>query len=291
MALNPSATAPHRGAVCYTCAMREKEKEQFRKMVLDYYRAHGRHTLPWRATDDPYKILVSEVMLQQTQVERVIPYYTKWVKKWPTLRALARAPLSDALTEWQGLGYNRRAKFLHGAAGYLVLHYRGKVPQDAAELESVWGVGPYTARAVMTFAYNHDAVFIETNIRTAILHHFFKDSTEVSDEEIADVLKKVLPRGHAREWYSALMDYGAHLKRSGVNLNSKAKGYARQAPFIGSDRQVRGAIVRALSKKALTERTLFSVLDAGKEQAERALTGLQKDGLVRKQGRRFSLPE
>lgn len=264
---------------------------KFRKIVWDYYAAHGRHQLPWRKTKDPYKILVSEMMLQQTQVERVIPHYLKFVRIYPTMRSLAKAPLGDVIALWQGLGYNRRAKFLHNAAKDIVAKYRGRIPDDAAMLESVWGIGPYTAHAVMTFALNHDAVFIETNIRTAIIHHFFRDRSDVSDEDIANVLKKALPRGEARAWYSALMDYGTHLKRSGVRLNAKAKGYTKQKAFAGSDRQARGAILKELAKGKATKARLLGFLgDDRREQLALQLAKLEREGMVRRRSATYALP-
>ncbi len=265
--------------------------QRFRKIVHDYYREHGRSELPWRKTHDPYKILVSEIMLQQTQVERVIPYYKSFIKKYPTVQVLAKAPLGDVLTLWQGLGYNRRAKFLHGASTYIVENFKGKIPIDSGELESIWGIGPYTARAVMTFAHNHDAVFIETNIRTAVIHHFFTNDETVSDEQIAAVLKKVLPRGEARAWYSALMDYGTYLKRSGIRTNTKIKGYKKQSTFKGSRRELRGALLRALSNKTQTQKRLLSLLpERSVDEVQSVLDTLIAEGMVTKKGGRYSLP-
>jgi A/G-specific adenine glycosylase len=264
---------------------------QFRNIVWGYYREHGRDELPWRKTTDPYRIMVSEIMLQQTQVERVIPYYKAWVKKYPTARSLAKAPLSDALRMWQGLGYNRRAKLLHMAAQQITQNYGGNVPADAAVLESFWGIGPYTAHAIVAFAFNHDAVFIETNIRTAVTYHFFPKRKSVADEEVLAVLKKVLPRGRAREWYSALMDYGAHLKRNGVKLNAKAKGYTKQKPFGGSARQARGAILRELAKGSGSKARLVGLLgDDRKEQLETQLGNLLTEGMIKKSRNSYTLP-
>jgi A/G-specific adenine glycosylase len=265
--------------------------QKFRNLVWKHYREHGRHSLPWRKTHDPYKILVSEMMLQQTQVERVIPYYTAWIRRYPNVKALAAASLSDVLRSWQGLGYNRRAKFLHAAAKEITEKYRGKMPADAAILESIWGIGPYTARAVVTFAFNHDAVFIETNIRTAVIHHFCPDKDSVTDEEIAHVLKQVLPRGRAREWYSALMDYGSHLKHSGVRINARSHSYTKQAAFKGSAREVRGIILRALAENRSGKSRLAQLFP--KERAGEVavqLERLSREGLIQKKGAYYQLP-
>jgi A/G-specific adenine glycosylase len=263
--------------------------------VWTHYKKSGRHELPWRKTHNPYKILVSEVMLQQTQVERVIPYYKAFLKKFPTVRALARADLSAVLKLWQGLGYNRRAKMLREAAKQLVhTPLPGTRSNLVAELEELPGVGPYTARAVAGFAYNQDVVFVETNIRTAVTHHFFAGKKKVSDADVLKVLEGILPKGRSREWYSALMDYGAFLKRSGVQLNAKSKHYTKQSKFAGSAREARGAILRALAKEKYQGLTLLKLVNilgpSRRAQARGALTALLTEGLIEKRGRRFRLP-
>lgn len=268
---------------------------QFRKVVLEYYTTHGRHALPWRTmvrgTYDPYRILVSEIMLQQTQVDRVVPYFTRWMKEYPTVAKLAQAPLKEILIAWQGLGYNRRAKMLHQAANTIVDVYAGMMPASIKELEGLPGVGPYTARAVAAFAYNQDVVFVETNIRTAVIHHFFSNQTNISDTDITSILQKALPSGAAREWYAALMDYGAHLKRSGIQLNARSKGYAKQSAFKGSNREVRGAILRALAGGSATSRALTTAVGRDREaQVEEQIQALLTEGLIQSTGRSYTLP-
>lgn len=260
---------------------------RLKRVVWAHYRKEGRHELPWRKTTDPYKILVSEIMLQQTQVERVIPFYTNFVKQFPTTKKLAEAPLSVVLQAWQGLGYNRRAKMLHAAAKEIVAH---GMPKDAAGLDALPGVGPYTAQAVAAFAWNEPGIAIETNIRTVVIHHFFPNRKQVSDAEIAAVLQEALPKGKAREWYWALMDYGAHLKRSGVSHNARAKGYAKQSQFSGSVRQARGAILKELARGAQQKPRLLGLLgDDRLEQLDDALHALLAEGFVVKQGRGYAL--
>lgn len=262
----------------------------FRNLVWKHYTEHGRHDLPWRKTHDPYRILVSEVMLQQTQVERVIPYYRNFLRQFPTARALGNAPLSAVLRAWQGLGYNRRAKMLHEAAKVVVQDHAGRVPSERGSLLTLPGIGPYTAGAIAAFAGNTDGIFIETNIRTAITHHFFREKTVVSDAEVLAVLASVYPAGRAREWYAALMDYGSHLKRTGVRINTRAKGYTKQSTFEGSLRQVRGAILRALSTGSKTKRALVTLFDPHRmPQIEEALGALLAEGLVTNTGSRFAL--
>ena len=258
-------------------------------MVWVHYKERGRHDLPWRQTHDVYRILVSEVMLQQTQVERAVPFYTHFIKTFPTARKLAQAPLSEVLKLWQGLGYNRRAKMLHEAAKAIV--ERG-MPKEVSGLESLPGVGPYTARAVAAFAFNQDAVVIETNIRTAVIQHFFPKKEKVSDADIEKVLARVLPKGRAREWYSALMDYGAHLKRSGVSHNARSAGHAKQPRFAGSLREARGALLRELAGGDAPRTRLVNALGGDRsEQLALALEHMRAEGLVCLKKGRYALPD
>ncbi len=274
--------------------MAESKIKNFRQVVWRYYHAHGRHDLPWRKTCDPYKILVSEVMLQQTQVERVIPFYKKFIKKFPTVRRLAAAPLSDVLKIWQGLGYNRRAKMLHQAAKEFP-RFDLRARSDLAEiLDKLPGVGPYTARAIVAFAYNQDVVFVETNIRTAVIHHFFAKRKKVSDVEIEKILQKAFPRGKSREWYSALMDYGAHLKRSGISHNTRSTTYVKQSGFQGSLREARGAILRALaeSRQGLALPIVINLLGTSRRaQMRTALRALFAERLVQKIQENYALAD
>ena len=274
--------------------MVENKIKILKRVVWRHYQKHGRHDLLWRnlpagrqERNNPYRILVSEVMLQQTQVNRVLPIYAEFTKRFPTAKALARAPLSSVLRAWQGLGYNRRAKMLHEAAKKLA----SRKISTAPELEMLPGIGPYTARAIAAFAYNQDVIVIETNIRTAIIHHFFPKKKKVSDKEIEKILMRVLPKGKAREWYSALMDYGAYLKRSGILHNFRSKKYVKQSTFSGSLREARGAVLRELSRGVRTPARLTGLLGTARlAQVRRALLNLLAEGLVQKRGRVFSLP-
>jgi A/G-specific adenine glycosylase len=269
---------------------------KFKNIVWKYWEVHGRHILPWRKTNNPYYILVSEVMLQQTQVERVAPFYRGFVKKFPTPQKLANAPLAEVLKSWQGLGYNRRAKRLQQAAQQFVVEgfnrtRSGSWPDLIQKLERLPGVGPYTARAVAAFAYNVDTVFVETNIRTAIMYHFFPKHRKVSDPEILGVLTTILPKGRSRDWYAALMDYGAYLKRSGIKVNAQSKHYLKQSKFVGSIRQARGAILRALVHGSRTETQLLKLMDVDRvEQLRAALSALLLEGLIEKRGKTYGLP-
>ncbi len=239
------------------------------RAVKVHYKKEGRAHLPWRQTRDPYKILVSEIMLQQTQVERVIPFYNRFIKKFPTAKTLARAPLADVLLAWQGLGYNRRAKYLWEASKILSKAEapRGGVrslfisPERGASAPHLPGVGHYTARAVAAFAFNNPEPFVETNIRTVFIHFFFPKK-KVSDAQILPLVAKALTKSkmQPRDFYAALMDYGAYLKKSGVRVNNRSAHYAKQSKFEGSRRQKQAAKLRALLAVGASERELQKLL-------------------------------
>lgn len=226
-----------------------------------FYKKEGRGHLPWRSTHDPYKILVSEIMLQQTQVARVVGYYERWIKKFPTAKALAKAKLSEVLKEWQGLGYNRRAKYLHEAAKIIA--------KEGFTGQKLPGVGLYTQGAVMAFAFNKPAVFIETNIRTVFFYHCgklnFPQNATVSDSELLPLVEEALKKSkmQPREFYAALMDYGSYLKSAGVRTNSKSKHYTKQSKFEGSAREKRAAKLRKLLAKGASEAQILKTLNAG----------------------------
>ena len=267
-----------------------KKERAFVETVTDFYVRHGRGSLPWRTTKDPYKILVSEIMLQQTQVERVKQKYTSFLKQFPSVKHLALAPLGDVLVEWQGLGYNRRAKMLHETAKAVMGEYRGHFPRTYDELLLLPGVGPYTAGAVMAFAYETPIPIIETNIRTAYLHHFFSDKTDVDDAELMSHIIETLDLENPREWYYALMDYGSHLKKTLGNPNSRSKHYTKQSTFKDSDREIRGAIVRALSADRLSRKKLHTVLPFAIERIDAQLERLKEEGMVSCKSNEYSLP-
>ena len=222
----------------------------FKQHVYDYYRANTRD-FPWRKTRDPYAILVSEIMLQQTQTYRVEPKYNAFMTRFPTVQSLGKAPLCDVLAYWQGLGYNRRALMLKRAAEQIVENFDGYLPEDPETLQTLAGVGPYTACAVSTFAFEMGHVFIETNIRTVFLHHFFPDQEKVHDKLLLPLIAAALDRENPRDWYYALMDYGVYLKKTYGNANKRSRHYTKQSKFEGSDRQVRGEIIRQLVQKKI----------------------------------------
>ncbi|HKU19030.1 MAG TPA: hypothetical protein VJP80_07245 [Candidatus Saccharimonadales bacterium] len=268
----------------------------FEQTVLAYYRTHGRHDLPWRQIEpdgsiDPYKILVSELMLQQTQVPRVIPKFQEFMKRFATFESLAEAPLAEVLKLWSGLGYNRRAKFLWQAAQMVVQEYAGQLPRTSAELVRLPGVGANTAGALLAYAYNQPAVFIETNIRTAFIYHFFaeeqREQAAVHDKDILELVARALP-DDARTWYWALMDYGTHLKQTMGNLNTLSKHYTKQSAFAGSRRQIRGQVLRLLSTQPQTLQDLCAAIaDA---RLESVLEDLIHEGMMVIDKGRYMLP-
>lgn len=218
-------------------------------------------------------------MLQQTQVSRVIPKFGAFIATFPNERALSQASLADVLSAWQGLGYNRRAKFLHEAARRITTEFGGVFPSDHNDILSLPGVGPNTAGAIEAYAFNQPALYIETNIRTVYMHHFYADAEGIDDKQIIEKLSQTIDRKHPREFYWALMDYGSWLKSSGVKNISKSRHYKRQSPLEGSIRQVRGQIIRQLTRGDMDELTLRQVVVAD-ERFEPALASLQKDGLI-----------
>lgn len=261
----------------------------FKNQVWEYYRAHGRD-LPWRRTHDPYAVLVSEFMLQQTQVSRVMEKYPVFLKRFPTAAHVARARLGTVLRYWQGLGYNRRAKMLKRACEHIHKEHGGIVPQTLTELKTLPGVGESTAGAVLAFAFNKPHPFIETNIRRAYIHHYFPKKEQVGDEELREVVERTMDTQHPREWFWALMDYGATLpKHVGTNPNRKSAHYTRQSQFEGSHRQVRGAIIRALTEKAQTEKELATTTELSSDRITKALRDLTDEGFIKKKGNTYTL--
>jgi A/G-specific adenine glycosylase len=265
----------------------KSELAGFREIVRDYYREH-RRTLPWRETYDPYAILVSELMLQQTPVDRVRNKYQEFVDALPGFRELADAELSQLLSLWQGLGYNRRALSLRLCAAAVMERFGGVLPAEFKELEALPGIGPYTARAVAAFAFGQPTTFIETNIRSVFIHHFFPDREAVLDREILPLVELTLDRQEPREWYYALMDYGAMLKKRGANPGRRSAHHVTQSPFRGSNREQRSLILRTiLASPGITRAQVFEAVSAEAAVVERNLEQLQREGFIRQEGGRF----
>ncbi len=258
-----------------------------------HYFEEGRAHLPWRATRDPYKVFVSEVMLQQTQVERVIPYYKRFVRTYPSAHVLACVSLANVLHVWQGLGYNRRAKYLHQAAKLInnkYNKYNKRFPDTVEEIETLPGVGHYTARAVAAFAFNRPEIFVETNIRTVFFYHL-QPKRKLSDKQLLPLVEHALKESglEPREFYAAMMDYGAHLKKQGVRLNKHSTHYKKQSKFEGSARQLRGALLRELLVHRATLATLAHRFPRNQQDVAHELTRLMAEGLVALHGRYFKI--
>ncbi len=247
----------------------------FRHFLLSWYAEHKRD-LPWRNTTDPYHILVSEVMLQQTQVDRVIPKYRAFLETFSTIGALAQASPADVLKAWSGLGYNRRALYLQQAAQQIVA--QRNFPQTAEKLQQLPGLGAYTSRSILIFAFNRDEAAIDTNIRR-ILIHTFGLSEESNAKELLDLARKLLPSGKSRDWHNALMDYGATVltaKQSGI------RPLTQQSRFQGSRRQYRGAVLKQLvAGKKLTVKELSKAWKKEKPWVTELLREMESEGLLR----------
>jgi A/G-specific adenine glycosylase len=262
---------------------------EFQKMVLDYYRNHGRD-LAWRGTTDPYGILVSEIMLQQTQVERVTLRYPLFIAAFKDFSSLAGSPLPDILAVWQGMGYNRRAISLQKCARRVVDEYDGALPQDPAILATFPGIGRATASSICAFAFNMPVVFIETNIRRVFIHFFFSDHDTVDDTEILAIARQALPAQDPRTWYNALMDLGAALRKTGENPNRRSRHYTRQAAFEGSDRKIRGSVLRLLlAEKDLQQKAIVEKLSEDPARVVRILNDLEAEGFITRTGSLFTL--
>lgn len=264
----------------------------FHSLVVGYWKAYGRHDLPWRRTRDPYAILVSEIMLQQTQVDRVKPYFERWMRKFPTPQALASASLPSVLKEWQGLGYNRRGKLLRECAKAIVEKHSGKVPKDREKLVALPAIGPYTAGAIRAFAFDEPEVFIETNIRAALLHHFFPRSKSVPDAKLFPILSKLILHAESpREWYAAFMDYGSHVKKAHPNPSRRSKHHTVQSKFEGSQRQLRGQLLRRLMDGPIAESALVREQTKNTYRIEQVLRAMEAEGLLIKKGKSWQLAD
>ena len=262
----------------------------FRATVYAYYHDNLR-PMAWRETADPYHILVSEIMLQQTQVERVRVKYSEFLAAFPTVHALAAAPLSDVLRVWQGLGYNRRAMYLKRCSEEIVTGCAGQFPCTIDRLESLPGIGPYTARAVAAFAFGVAEPMIETNIRTLYIHFFFLGREKVRDSEILPLVAATLDRDNPRQWYYALMDYGVMLKQTHPNPGRRSMHHAQQSRFEGSNRQLRSRMLReVMARPQVSHKKLVEALAAEPGAVLKNLEALQREGLLVKQGRGYCVP-
>lgn len=260
------------------------------EVVWDYFNKHGRD-MPWRQPDadgtfDPYKIMVSEIMLQQTQVSRVTPKYQAFIERFPTVVSLAQVSLAEVLKMWSGLGYNRRAQYLHKAAQAIG---DKPFPQTLQNLVALPGIGVNTAAAILNYAYNQPTPFIETNIRTVYIYHYFSNHIgPVSDKQLLPHIEETMDREHPREWFWALMDYGAYLKSTVGNLSRDSQHYAKQSTFHGSRRQIRGQVIRLLNRAPLDSAGLAQQIPD--ERLEAVLADLMNEGLIIRHKNLYNTP-
>lgn len=269
---------------------------RFQHQILGWYKKHKRD-LPWRNTSDPYKILVSEIMLQQTQVSRVLPKYELFLQTFPTIEDLAAAPDKKLLSVWSGLGYWRRARFLKETAKAVATDFHGKFPQDVPTLKKLPGIGPYTAGAIACFAFNSIEPFIDTNIRRVYLHFFFPNKAQVSDNEILAIAQKAIPKNNPKNWHWALFDYGATVLKNS-KTNQRSKHYKKQSVFTGSFRSFRAKAVRHLlsaPKQTLSSGMLLDLIEDDLRQEEKdwsaqeIVDALVKDHLIKQSRNQYYL--
>ena len=253
----------------------------FQKIIYEYYKNHKRK-FPFRENITPYNVLVSEIMLQQTQTGRVSEKFLRFIAKFPDFLSLSKASLEQILKEWKGLGYNRRAIALKKIAEIVINDYNGKLPESIEELKLFPQIGHNTASSILTFAFNKPMVFIETNIRRVYIYFFFPNRSKVNDKEIMSIVKKTVDKNNPRKWYYALMDYGVMLKKIHPELNKRSAHYRKQAPFKGSSRQIRGELLEMLIKNrtiGLSKiQKLFKVND--RKRIKNILNQLQKEGFI-----------
>lgn len=259
--------------------------KRFQRVVLDSYTQHGR-IYPWRETTDPYSIVVSEFMLQQTQTDRVRPKYENFLKLFPDWEALASAPTSTVVRAWEGLGYYRRARNLQLAAKAVVAEWKGVLPALPKELVKLPGIGPYTAAAIAVFAFRQPYPMIETNIRTVYLHTFFAGEEEVHDARILTEIERTLYAKDPRAWFYALMDVGVAIKKTRPGVNKRSKHYTTQTPYEGSVRQMRAAVIKTLtSAPALTLQEIASTISmSDADRLSQAVSSLLADGFIMREG-------
>lgn len=254
--------------------------KEFRKHVWNVYRALGR-SMPWRDNPDPYWVFVSEVMLQQTQVSRVTRHFQPFVDAFPGFCELGNAPLEEVLRHWQGLGYNRRARYLREGAAIVCRDYSGRLPSDVDALTALPGIGANTAGSIAAFAHNKPTLFIETNIRRVFIHYFFPGEEAVADARILPLVESTLDTTNPREWYWALMDLGAWLSKRVPNPNRRSRHYARQKAFEGSNRQLRGRIMRlVLDAGRVDPEAVAKSAGRPADESLEALEQLVRDGLL-----------
>lgn len=261
-------------------------KEEFNTCLKQYYKEKKR-ILPWRENINSYYIFVSEFMLQQTQVSRVINYFNSFIEKLPTFKALSQAPQSAILESWSGLGYNRRAMYLHQGAKIITEQYKEFIPDSVKILKKIKGIGEYTASALVTYSYNRPTLFVETNIRTvcfSIFEQYFSEE-KISDKQLIELIEQIIDKENPREWYYAMMDLGTELKKILPKAHlKKSSSYQKQSLFVGSMRAIRGKIIKILTNNN-QQKVIRKELEllCNDQRADSCITNLIKEGLIEEQ--------
>lgn len=267
----------------------QQEYLDFINIVKDYY-ARNRRSFAWREQITPYKVLVSEIMLQQTQADRVVAKFSHWLSSFQDFEALANATTRDVVVAWSGLGYNRRALALHAAAQRIMHEFDGNLPDDSKILETFKCIGPNTAGSICAFAFNKPTIFIETNIRAVYIHHFFTGTESVHDKKLLPLIEATLDYKNPRDWYYALMDYGVKLKKEHKNPSRKSTHYTVQSKFEGSERQIRGMILRVLMQYGtLSFDELVSLIPRATQRIEHNLLDLITEGFIKHHNHHYYL--
>ncbi|MFX1313059.1 MAG: A/G-specific adenine glycosylase [Promethearchaeota archaeon] len=264
--------------------------QSFQQIIYSYYKNFKRD-FPFREDITPYRVLISEIMLQQTQTKRVSEKFLEFIEQFPDLLTLSKAPLDKVLKVWKGLGYNRRAIALKKIADIIINKYAGKVPDSIEILKSFPQIGHNTASSIVAFAFNKPTFFIETNIRNVYIYFFFHNKTHVKDKEILPIVEKTFDKKNPREWYYALMDYGVMLKKTHPELNRKSAHYRKQIPFKGSNRQLRGKILKVLIKSKTLHTLEFEkkFINFNQTRVKNVLNQLEKEGFIQKEGNKITL--
>lgn len=280
--------------------------KDFQHMIFSWWK-ENRRDLPWRKTQNPYHIHVSEVMLQQTQVSRVLPKYVEFLDIFPTVQSLSAASTGDVIIAWKGMGYNRRALYLKRTAEIVVSSYDGMYPQKEQKLLNLPGLGKYTARAILVFAYNQQLAFVDTNIRQIIEHYFFSGAKQ-HPRDIQAMADQLLPKGKAWDWHQALMDYGAlelskNIKKSDFRntvipdmiRNPIRKSTQSKLPFQDTNRFIRGRIMDTIRVEYLKKEELINRIEdtysKPKERIIYNLNNLIKEGLLEQEDNFIRLPK
>ena len=261
-------------------------KKTFQDLIYSFYN-HKKRNFPFRENVTPYKVVVSEIMLQQTQANRVAEKFLEFIKKFPDFKSLAEASVEEVLSAWQGLGYNRRAIALKKIGECIMSEFNGYVPKYLKTLISLPQIGHNTSYSILCFSYNIPTYFIETNIRRVYLYFFFPGRSQIDDKEIMEIVKISVDEDNPRDWYYALMDFGTMLKKTHPELNKKSVHYRKQSKFDGSTRQVRGKVLKLLLEKPISTKEIIDKINHEEKKILEILNTLKKEGFIQEEHEKF----